>query len=278
MRSVAVALASMIVLAAAWGAEGVRGETDRPRLALIVDDFGYSFGPTAREFLEMDAVLTVSVMPGLRHSREVAEKAAAEGKRFLVHLPMEPIEYPRHDPGFGALFVEQKDVEIRNLVDVALDDLVGAVGVNNHMGSRAMQDPRVVRIVLEEVGARGLFFLDSKTVAGNTPRVLADSIGIACLENDLFWDTGYDEKEEILAKLERLAQIALARGSAIGIGHPRPVALEALREKLPEFDELGIVLVPIADLVPGTSSPAGSAVPAGGTASTENWAADSDSP
>ncbi|MFH1277932.1 MAG: divergent polysaccharide deacetylase family protein, partial [Candidatus Eisenbacteria bacterium] len=237
----------------------------------------YSFGPVALGFLELDRVLTVSVIPGLRHSGRVAEKAVKEGKGLLVHLPMEPIEFPRHNPGHGAVFVEQEDKVVRTLVRNGLDGLLSAVGVNNHMGSRAMQDPRVMRIILEEVGGRGLFFLDSKTIAGHTPRDLADSLGVVCLENDLFWDTGYDEKEQILEKLDRLADIARLRGTAVGIGHPRAVTLEALKEKLPEFDELGILLVPIADLVrgeipaaPGGDPPDRPAPPAGRTAPSDS--------
>lgn len=274
MRTVATALA---FLAAFSVLPGASSGAARPRIALIVDDFGYGFGSVARGFLDLDRPLTISVIPGLRHSGRIAEEAARRGKDVLVHMPMEPIEFPGHDPGPGAIFIEQPETVVRNLVRSGLDGLPGAVGVNNHMGSRALRDSRVMRIVLSEVGSRGLFFLDSKTVAGHTARGLADSLGMVCLENDLFWDTGYDEKEQILEKLDRLADLARLRGEAIGIGHPRAVTLEALKEKLPEFDELGILLVPIADLVRGESpaAPGGSpsdrpVPPAGRTAASDS--------
>jgi hypothetical protein len=263
-------LAPILLIATAVVA-GSRAEGERaPRLALIIDDFGYSYGEVARAFLELDVDLTITVIPGGAFSRRIAREARAAGKDLLLHLPMEPLEYPEKDPGPGAIFVEQTDEEIRALVREALGRLDDVDGVNNHMGSRAMQDERVVRIVLEEVSSRGIFFLDSKTVSGRIARSIAREIGARSLENDLFWDTGYDGPEEIREKLDRLMEKALRRGYAIGIGHPRAVTLEALREKIPKMQELGIRLVSIGDLV---SDPVGAAVAPAPMAAEEDGAA-----
>jgi polysaccharide deacetylase 2 family uncharacterized protein YibQ len=37
-------------------------------------------------------------------------------------------------------------------------------------------------------------------------------------------------------------------GRAIGIGHPRPATLEALREAIPEIERRGVTFVPITAL------------------------------
>ena len=220
-----------------------------PKLALIIDDFGYSFSSGTLAFLELDVPLTISVIPGLRYSERITEKAQSEGKAVLAHLPMEPLDYPVHDPGPGAIFASQSDEEIRAAVCKALDSFSRLDGVNNHMGSHVMRDGRVLGIVLDEVGKRDLFFIDSKTVASRKATRIARKNGVECLENDLFWDTGYDTEEEIEAHLDELARIALRRGRAIGIGHPRAETIEALKRKLPEFEKLGILLVPVTELV-----------------------------
>ncbi|MFH1680208.1 MAG: divergent polysaccharide deacetylase family protein [Candidatus Eisenbacteria bacterium] len=242
-------LVPILMVVSAVGAGSPQAESRGPRVALIIDDFGYSYGATARAFLELDCGLTVSVLPGKAFSARVAEKARSEGKDLLLHLPMEPLEFPEKNPGPGAIFVGQADEEVRSITREALGGFASLDGVSNHMGSRAMQNERIVRIVLEEVGKRGLFFLDSKTVSGRTARTLAESLGVRCFENDLFWDSGYDSREEILENLDHLAEIARARGHAIGIGHPRAVTLEALEEKIPEMRRSGIRLVPIRDLM-----------------------------
>lgn len=252
MRSLAPS-ALILLIAAAVAPERPSAEARAPRLALIIDDFGYSHGATAEAFLELDVDLTISVLPGEAYSRRLAKEIRAAGKDLLLHLPMEPLEYPEKDPGPRAVFVGQTDEEVRSCVRQALGSFEGLDGVNNHMGSRAMQDERIVRIVLEEVKGRGLLFLDSKTVSGRVARTISREIGATCLENDLFWDTGYDTPEEIRDKLDRLAETARRRGYAIGIGHPRAVTLEALQEKIPEWQESGIRLVSITELAGGSA-------------------------
>ncbi|MBM3321007.1 MAG: divergent polysaccharide deacetylase family protein [Candidatus Eisenbacteria bacterium] len=250
--------ALILLVATAVGAGRPQAEVPAPRVALIIDDFGYAYGPTARAFLELDCDLTISVLPGETFSTRIAERVRAAGKDLFLHLPMEPLEYPEEDPGPRAIFVAQTDEEVRALVRSALGAFEGLDGVNNHMGSRAMQDERILRIVLDEVGKRDLLFLDSKTVAGRLARRLAGALGVTCLENDLFWDSGYDSREEILENLDRLAEIARARGRAIGIGHPREATLEALVEKIPEMRRSGIRLVRVRDLLKDPPGGAGS--------------------
>jgi len=55
------------------------------------------------------------------------------------------------------------DAAIRARVLAALARVPGAIGINNHQGSKATADPRVLRDVLLVVKEKGLFFLDSRT-------------------------------------------------------------------------------------------------------------------
>ncbi|MBN1825139.1 MAG: divergent polysaccharide deacetylase family protein [Candidatus Eisenbacteria bacterium] len=261
MRGFACILAALFLLAPGAAVRGDSPDGEPPKLALIVDDFGYFYDDTVRGFLAVDASLTMSVIPGLPFSERIAGEIRGAEKGLLAHLPMEPIDYPEKDPGPDALFTNQSDAEIRARVRRALDSFHRLDGANNHMGSRAMQDRRLVRIVMEEIGDRNLFFLDSKTVACRVGRRTAAAAGVPCLENDLFWDTGYSTREEIAEGLDRLARVALERGFAVGIGHPRPVTLEVLREKLPELEALGIRLVPLAELIHGQRIAARNAAP-----------------
>ena len=53
------------------------------------------------------------------------------------------------------------DEEIRRRVRRALRNVPHARGVNNHMGSKATANERVMRLVLSELKDRNLLFLDS---------------------------------------------------------------------------------------------------------------------
>lgn len=268
MKSAVCLLGLFLLLVVSMAAEGQSPVGSAPKLALLVDDFGYRYNETVKGFLEIDAPLGLSIIPGLRYSERIAGEVEKKGKCLIAHLPMEPVDYPNMDPGPGALFVDLTDDEIRARIGRALGSFDRLDGVNNHMGSRAMQDERVVRIVLEEVGRRGLFFLDSKTVPSRLGATLAEASGVVCLESDLFWDDGYNTREEIEEGLDQLVQIARRKGFAIGIGHPRPVTLEVLQEKLSEFDELGIQLVSVRELIPGVMPATRNPVPLEGSGST----------
>ncbi len=219
------------------------------RIVLVVDDFGYAYNETVRGFLAVPEAITISVIPLEYYSYRIAAEAEESGKEVMAHIPMEPLAYPEKDPGSGALLVDHSDDEIRRLVRQALDSYPNFDGANNHMGSRVMQEQRIVSIVMEEIARRDLFFVDSKTYPGNLARSVARTLGVRFAENRMFWDDGYSTSEEILDNLDRLARMALEQGWAIGIGHPRGIALDALRKKLPEFKKLGIQIVPMTDLV-----------------------------
>ena len=57
------------------------------------------------ELLEIPAPLTFAVLPNLAHSEAFAEAARARGHEIILHLPMEPVDPVRHDPGEGAILV-----------------------------------------------------------------------------------------------------------------------------------------------------------------------------
>src|SRR5690606_41144538 len=61
--------------------------------------------------------------------------------------------------------------------DVCSSDLPHVSGVNNHMGSKATADPRVVSDVLRAVKEAGLFFLDSRTTADSVVAQVARELG-----------------------------------------------------------------------------------------------------
>lgn len=65
-----------------WGAEAeaerasdLLGPVDMPTVAIVIDDWGNTQNETTRGLLRLDAPLTLSILPGLPHSRRYALKA-----------------------------------------------------------------------------------------------------------------------------------------------------------------------------------------------------------
>jgi hypothetical protein len=61
---------------------------------------------------------------------------------------------------------------------------------------------------------------------------LAEDLGIKYLQRNIFLDNEVAEGP-IRQQLEKLVQMAQARGFAVGCGHPYPVLLQVLRDQFP---------------------------------------------
>jgi polysaccharide deacetylase 2 family uncharacterized protein YibQ len=217
------------------------GQPEGPaRVAIVIDDVGYSLSGL-REFLRLPYPLAFAVLPGLPHSQEAGRLIAEAGKELLVHLPMEPSGST--NPGPGAVLTSQSDREIEGLLEESLGRLPGAVGMNNHMGSRATADRRVMEVVIRFLAARGLFFLDSRTTAATVGPETAERLGVPLLERDVFLDNE-NSPAYIEQALRRGIRTAQARGSAVLIGHVQNVELAVELERLlPSMERAGVALV-----------------------------------
>jgi polysaccharide deacetylase 2 family uncharacterized protein YibQ len=84
-------------------------------------------------------------------------------------------------------------------------------------------------VVLDELRARGLFFLDSLTAQGSTAVGLARDMGLPVYRRSVFLDNVRDVRA-ITRQMEKAARAAAATGQAVAIGHPYPETLAALRQ------------------------------------------------
>ena len=217
------------------------------RLAIVIDDLGYNLAMPER-LLKLGLPLTLSILPGQVHSREVARLSREAGREFLVHIPMEPERFPEDDPGPNALLLSTGDEVTREQVGGQLDSLPGAVGANNHMGSAYTSHADKMGIVQEEIAERDMLFLNSKTGPATVPADIARTRGFRYLERDVFLDNERSESA-IRRQLAAAVRVARSRGHAVAIGHPYPETLRVLSERLPHLAGEGVLLVPISQLI-----------------------------
>lgn len=214
------------------------------RVAIIVDDCG-QWIDTERGFLRLPIPVTLAVLPYVRYTTTIADEAAAAGKGVMLHLPMEPISHINPGPGEITVAMNDAQVDAQTAADVAQVPL--AKGFNNHEGSAATADPRVMRDVLGVAKDHGLFFIDSRTTAKTVGASIARAQGVATASRQVFLDNhadlGYTE-----SMLEQTVAIAKRDGSAIAIGHPKPTTLEALRIMYPKMQAEGVQFVLVAQL------------------------------
>lgn len=218
-----------------------------PRVAIIVDDIGASLAPL-KALIDLDAAISFSVLPDLSHSAEAVRMIADHHRDLMLHLPMEPLDYPKHQPGEDALLVNMGEKEIRKRVRKLLDQYPEIIGVNNHMGSRFTQDRDRMGFVLEEIEKRGLFFLDSLTTGDSVAYGEAKRLGVPTAKRNIFLDHVV-RSDAVEKQIGRLIKLAQKKGYAIAICHPHQVTLKALRNALERFRAAGIKIVPVSELI-----------------------------
>jgi hypothetical protein len=215
-------------------------------VAVVIDDFGDRRDAMVEAFMALDFPITFSVLPGRRHSARIAAQARERGHEVLLHLIMEPLNEPFKDDGLIVL-KGMPPAAVREVVDRSLGDVPGALGVNNHMGSKATQDRATLIPVFERLLERGLFFLDSYTIASSVAHPLAREMGLRSARRDVFLDVGQGV-DSIRGKLRELANRAGAGGS-VGIGHCHRDMLAALQAEQPVLAGRGVRFVFVSELV-----------------------------
>jgi len=194
-------------------------------VAIIIDDMGYNL-QLGLQFLQANSRLSFSFLPHAPHARELAQQAHASGHDILVHLPMEPKEKKwLFEP--ETLLSTDTPEQIRRKVEDMLAAIPDAAGSNNHMGSLFSENAQNMRIVIETLKARGLYFVDSVTTPGSQGLAVAQQLHLPSARRQLFLD---NERETgaICRQLYQLAALAQHQGQAIGIGHPHQAMLAAL--------------------------------------------------
>ncbi|HUV36227.1 MAG TPA: divergent polysaccharide deacetylase family protein [Patescibacteria group bacterium] len=217
-----------------------------PEIALIVDDFGYFDNRLVRGFLSLEIDFTISVIPGLKYSEKICRQAREAGKEVLCHLPMEP-ERGSDDYGEIPLIrVDMESGEIAGAIRDALGTTPGVSGMNNHMGSRATADRRVMKAVLDVCRDADLFFIDSMTSPRSVVGDIAREVGVPSLSNDMFID---NKGEETRVNMEKLLSVAARKGNALAIMHVRKDSLDDLRWFIQRAKREGVQFVTVSTLI-----------------------------
>lgn len=243
------------------GDQTIAWDQARGHLAIVIDDVGRELH-LFDQLLALRFPLTFSVLPGSVYAPGAQLRLRADRRRYreiLLHLPCEPEDPAKmlegQEPGETFLRVGDPPEALRAALRAALARVPGAVGVNNHMGSRLTAERAAMDALMPELHARGLFFLDSRTTATSQALAAAQAAGVPTLARDIFLDVD-PAPGAVLAQLERAAERARDRPTVI-IAHPSPAVVEVLREGLPRLHRDGIGVYPLQELLDRRHAPPG---------------------
>lgn len=218
------------------------------RIALILSDAGLSEAATLHAMQKLPAPVALAFSPYAPRLQPLMQQAQQNGRQTLMLLPMEPLSYPKDDPGPRALLLRKSDAE-----NIAVLQSLLALGkpdaVMNFMGSRFLGDHANMLNVMEQLKRRSLPFIENPAMAGlRSAASYAHETGVGYLSADLQIDSKPVPKD-IRQQLYELEKAAEAKGFALGIATPYPATIDVVSEWAEGLEKRGFTLATPLDVL-----------------------------
>lgn len=219
---------------------------DRARIAIIIDDVGYSYNSTY-DFLSLGFPVTFAIIPEMSKSEFFYDTIIKSGYDTMIHMPMEP------EKGAGyveknAILTSMSDDEVKKRIKRFLNTYPEVIGANNHMGSKVVANARLMNIIMKELAWRDKLWVDSMTTLKTVSKEMTALYNMEYFERDVFLDNSKDYNS-IKKAMNKLVAEARKNGYAVGIGHIQSANLAiVLKEFYTKRERLGIEFVGLKEL------------------------------
>jgi polysaccharide deacetylase 2 family uncharacterized protein YibQ len=220
----------------------------KPMVAVVMTGLGLDEAGTLDAIDKLPPDIDLAFAPyGKTLARTVAAARNA-GHELLLQIPMEPFDYPETDPGPQTLLTGQPPRANLDKLYWLMARFGGYVGLVNNTGARFTASSADFGPVMEELGTRGLGYLDDGTSNRSVAAELAQTDKVPFGKADLMLDAD-PSRAAILAALDQLAAKAASQGFAIGVVSALPVSIATLAEWSSTLPTRNLELVPASTLM-----------------------------
>lgn len=218
-------------------------------LAIIIDDFGNYKGKLLTDFAKTNSAVCFAIMPGTPHATEAMKIAKQYGHESIIHVPMEPVNYPRENPGDDAIFIQLSENEVSRRIERFINQLPDCIGINNHMGSLATTYEPTMQAVMQTLRKNNLLFVDSRTSSGSIAYKVAQKNLVPALKRDIFLDEPNITQSNLEKKLSECNTMSQTKPFVVAIMHCHTEAhLNYLKQFITKAKQAGFELMPISRL------------------------------
>jgi polysaccharide deacetylase 2 family uncharacterized protein YibQ len=219
------------------------------RLALVLYGLGDDLAHVTAT-LSRPQPFAAAIPAGQSWSEAAFRAARSRQREVVLHLPLEPLNYPRMDPGPGTILVTMGSARIEGLVRKYLDQAGPVAAVANLSGSLATQDQSVMSAVYRVLRERRTPFLHVTPAAGAVCRPLASQLGVAYARPDLMIEAGpHGDTKQLDAGWKQALELARRRGRAVVMLRAGDAALAWLPGALAPGRLGGVEIVPLTALL-----------------------------
>ncbi|SDG19616.1 divergent polysaccharide deacetylase family protein [Pelagibacterium luteolum] len=219
----------------------------RKLIAIVVTGLGLNDSSTRQAIDTLPGTVTLAFAPYGQSLMQLAGTARADGHEIMLEVPLEPFDYPQNDPGPHTLLVEQPPRENLEKLHWLMSRMEGYTGIINHMGARFTASAADFSPIMEELGLRGLSYLDDGSSNRSVAPQLAQQNGVPFARALSHLDDN-PSGPAITQQLEVLKAAADQNGHAIGLLSALPVSIRTLAEWADALDQDSYLLVPVSVL------------------------------
>ncbi len=220
----------------------------RPMVAVIVTGLGINEQGSLDAIDQMPDEATLAFAPYGKTLTTTVAAARAAGHEVLLEIPLEPFDFPQNDPGPQTLLTGETPRSNLDKLFWLMSRFGGYVGVINNMGARFTASAADFSPIMEELGARGLGYVDDGSSNRSVAPQLATKNKVPFSRADILVDAN-PSRASILEALASLEARAVENGQAIGIVSALPISVAAVAEWARDLEAKGIELVPASALM-----------------------------
>lgn len=220
----------------------------KPLVAIIVTGLGLNLSGSLDAIEKLPEMVTLAFAPYGNNLERTVGAARVDGHEIFLEVPLEPFDYPENDPGPDTLLAGQAPRDNMQKLYKVMSSFGGYAGIINNMGARFTASGADFGPMMEELGARGLGYVDDGSSNRSLAPQLAQANRVPFVRVDMMLD-GNPARAPILEQLATLEAKARTQGSAIGIVTALPVSIQTIAEWARELGERGIELVPVSALM-----------------------------
>ena len=220
----------------------------KPLIAIVVTGLGLNPSGTVAAMDKLPDDITLAFAPYGKALERTVATARSQGHEVFLEVPLEPFDYPDNDPGPDTLLTGQAPRDNLNKLFNVMSKFGGYVGLINNMGARFTASGADFGPMMEELGARGLGYLDDGSSNRSLAPQLAKANRVPFSRADLMLDAN-PARAPILEQLAALEAKAREKGSAIGVVSALPVSVETIAEWATGLEDKGILIVPASALM-----------------------------